>query len=519
MKRCLSLGMMILLFTLTIEETKAQVVVRDSVRIGRIPLNRMRPQFDKTKRYPSILQNDVVSGFVMPRNGVLQIYYALITRLDFPLPAYANLLMWFDQNGDSVITDPLLPRFPDVDSGPFTYFNGCFSSFETHDLIFYQNFSAPPNVYLYEVGRVAQGDTVQFFYDTQSLFTGARDTLAILLADEVLLSDGTLAGWNVAFGEYDFCLDEWNDRLDVFIGVLTDSISIDISDPEEIWPTLFVDQGSNNVKNPITVTLTQNNQPLANQNVTVTARIILPSSPPGGHDHTNQPLVDSLGVFTDLNTTATDTGMITTSTDANGRIQLSYRAPSFGGQIELTAQAIITGSVINPDTVIARDALAVRVPGLAQLPADANNYVKVGGTNDHHGPPLFQQEMDDHNHWGEQAAIDSLEQIAIAWRQGFPQELILHINDISLACGGLFDVSGMWRSPHQDHRIGRDVDLRTELPGLRQGIPVRIPRNAVNWQTTVLIENADFEDICDERGARARIHRRNTEEEHYHISF
>ena len=467
MKRCLPLGMMILLFLLTTEEIKAQVVVRDSIRITRIPFNRMRPQIDKTKRYPSILQNGVVSGFVMPRNGILQIYYNLITRLDFPSPSYANLFMWFDQSGDSVLTDPLLPRFPDVISGPFTYFNGCFSSFETHDLFFYQNFSAPPNVYVYEVGRVAQGDTVQFFYDTQSLFSGMRDTLAITIADEVRLSDGTLAGWSVIFGEYDFCLDEWNDRLDVFIGVLTDSISIDISDPEEIWPTLPAGQGGNpgnrNVKNPITVRVTQNNQPLANQNVTITAQIILPS---GGHDHTNQPPLDSLGVFTDLSAAATGAGTMTTSTDANGQIQLSYRAPGFGGQIELTARAVIIASVINPDTVVARDTLLVRIPGFDELDPGAT-YELVGAPGNHDetndpcrdDPPTSQH---NENHFGTQDLIAAIQNIATDYDSLHPG-IRLRINDMSLEWGGLFDNLNNWRyvvnASHGEHRLGRNGDI------------------------------------------------------------
>lgn len=509
MKRRIPLGMMILLFVLTTEEIKAQVVVRDSVRITRIPLNRMRPQIDKTKRYPSILQNGVVSGFVMPRNGILQIYYNLITRLDFPLPSYANLFMWFDQNGDSVITDPLLPRFPDVTNGPFTYFNGCFSSFETHDLFFYQNFSAPPHVYVYEVGEVAQGDTVQFFYDTQSLFTGLRDTLAIFSADEVRLSDGTLVGWSVVFGEYDFCLDEWNDRLDVFVGVLTDSISIDISDPEEIWPTLPPGQGGNpgnrNVKNPITIKVTQNNLPLANQNVTISARIILPS---GGHDHTDQPSADSLGLFRDLNTSATGNGTITTPTNANGQTQLSYRAPSFGGQIELAARAVITEAVINPDTVVARDTLVVSIPGFVELGAGPN-YELVGAPGNHAGtndpcranPPASQH---NDNHFGRQALITAIQDIATAYDSLNPG-IRLRINDMSLESGGLFDINNNWRTPHRSHRLGSSADIG--FTGINQN------NQCVNINRLQL--RTIFNDVANRNGTMVRI---LPEDDHYHIT-
>jgi hypothetical protein len=132
---------------------------------------------------------------------------------------------------------------------------------------------------------------------------------------------------------------------------------------------------------------------------------------------------------------------------------------------------------------------------------------------------LYQQQGQDHNHLGVQAVVDSLRQIAIAWREQFPQELVLHINDVSLAYGGLFDVGGGWQCPHQRHRTGRDADIRTELPGTRQGIPVRTPRNETNWQITALVGNPEFERICRRRGAGARIHLRRTDGEHYHLEF
>jgi len=168
---------------------------------------------------------------------------------------------------------------------------------------------------------------------------------------------------------------------------------------------------------------------------------------------------------------ATANGTITARTDANGRIQFGYRAPVFGGEIEFVATTISEG-----DTLVARDTLRVKVPDL-ELLANGADYVKLGGAANHHGPPGF---AEDHNHYGTSATVLAMNSIAVAYRDSLPNEQILHINDISLTNGGLFDVSGQWRPPHTTHRTGEDVDIKTELPGTRQGVPVRIPRNAIN---------------------------------------
>ncbi|MGH7453391.1 MAG: hypothetical protein ACRENG_18720, partial [bacterium] len=224
MKRWMVLSTIFVFTILMAEKLMAQVVVRDSVRIARLPSAKMRPQMDKSPQPTVVLQNGVVSGFVIPYRANLQIYYSFVERLDWYLPPWASLITLF--NTDSVVTDSLLPRFPEVTFGPFTFFNGCLGSFEQHDRYYFTNFSAPPEVYIFNVGLAEAGDTVQFVYDTESLFTGQRDTLGIWSADEVRLSDGTLVGWNVIFGEYDYCLDTWNDKLEIFIGMLSSTIEM-----------------------------------------------------------------------------------------------------------------------------------------------------------------------------------------------------------------------------------------------------------------------------------------------------
>ena len=88
--------------------------------------------------------------------------------------------------------------------------------------------------------------------------------------------------------------------------------------------------------------------------------------------------------------------------------------------------------------MVARDTLLVKVPGL-ELLEDGTNYTKIGGTANHNGPPGF---AEDHNHYGTNATVLAMDLIAGAYRDSLPNEQILHINDISLPNGGLFDVNG-----------------------------------------------------------------------------
>jgi len=454
--------------------------------------------------------NQVVSGFEMPRDVRLIVFYSFLSRLDTAQPPFASLITNFVSQGDSMVSEALGPRFPNLLSGPTFILNGCTSSFETHQQFNYDNFGEPDSVFQQSFGEVSQGDTIQFFYDTD--FGFGRDTLAISISNEITLSNGLIAGWDVTLGSFDFCLSRFLDKLDIFVGVVTDSFEITISDPDSIWPTLPAGQGGNpnarNLKDTTTVELIQNGIRIPNRDVTISASMILPS---GGHDHTIQPLQDSLGVFTIYGANPdTASGTITARTDANGRIQFGYRAPVFGGEVEFVAMTISEG-----DTLVARDTLLVKVPGL-ELLEDGTNYTKIGGTANHNGPPGF---AEDHNHYGTNATVLAMDLIAGAYRDSLPNEQILHINDISLPNGGLFDVNGNWLPEHSSHRTGEDVDVRTELPGTRQGVPVRIPRNATNWQTTTLVRNRIFERRSNNSNAVADIHNANTIAEHYHLDL
>jgi hypothetical protein len=142
------------------------------------------------------------------------------------------------------------------------------------------------------------------------------------------------------------------------------------------------------------------------------------------------------------------------------------------------------------------------------------------------------------NQYGTATINDALLKIAIKWHSSFPAEQLLFINDMSLPYGGLFDVNGQWNTSggHSSHRIGTDVDIRSELPaGIcstypngREGIPIRNPENRNNPSLSldILKVNRFFRNICSTYGATPNIHGYVNRQgvhtpcnEHIHIDF
>lgn len=282
------------------------------------------------------------------------------------------------------------------------------------------------------------------------------------------------------------------------------TLDIMIPEPAQIWPTQTGDEGQN-VQENIEVKMEKDGEPVANQKIIINLQMILPS---GGHDHVNQPPANLMGQLVGDRPGGIQ---VTVTTNDLGIGYINYTAPEFGGIFKFAAITNIGGNTLQK-----ADTLTVRVPDLILLP-ESEHYTKVGGTAIHHGPPIYLEE--DNNHFGNQTTIQTLENIAKSWHTQFPNEHTLYINDISLPFGGLFDVNGNWLPEHSSHRTGMDVDIKTELPSFRPGIPVRIPRDATNWQNTQLIKNAIFEEICERFGVDADIHADSTIYEHYHLDF
>jgi hypothetical protein len=215
-----------------------------------------------------------------------------------------------------------------------------------------------------------------------------------------------------------------------------------------------------------------------------------------------------------------------------------YVASIWGDSMKIYLKSLENG-------LLEKDSITIieRIPALVSL-GEGTDYRLVGGTSSHHGPTAYTQE--DKNHFGTDRTIANIVRIANDWHRDFPNEMILHINDISLPFGGKFDINGRWYWKHQTHREGKDVDVRTEINMWRvnrdstnvseyhrQGVWIRNPREEFinnynqnngkyhlsNNPNSSLDGNSEFEEMCEEHDGTADIHGRHSINEHYHIDF
>jgi len=89
----------------------------------------------------------------------------------------------------------------------------------------------------------------------------------------------------------------------------------------------------------------------------------------------------------------------------------------------------------------------------ASDPATGPLYVLLGSNDSH-----------PRNNYLRPAAVGRLQRMASLYRQGFPTDQPLYLNDASLERGGLFDIGppsgAFWQTPHPTHRKGGEIDIR-----------------------------------------------------------
>ncbi len=172
----------------------------------------------------------------------------------------------------------------------------------------------------------------------------------------------------------------------------------------------------------------------------------------------------------------------------NGSQEFTFTSPKSSGDhlIEITCPNH-TCTQSKPDKVW------VGIKDLKPLPS-SQLYKFIGDTDAHPD-----------NHYVSDLAAKKIDNIAFVYNEDFPDFPILHINDISLERGGLFDNSGEWTQPHQLHRAGMDIDIRAhENLGKPGGnVPVQ------NYK--------EFVSISKQHGCRARIHLGGAPGEHFHL--
>ena len=67
------------------------------------------------------------------------------------------------------------------------------------------------------------------------------------------------------------------------------------------------------------------------------------------------------------------------------------------------------------------------------------------------------------NHWGLPSMVSRLDLLADAFYAKFNRKI--WYNDLSLPLGGRYDFRNNWGYPHDEHRAGRDLDLKTDPDG------------------------------------------------------
>ncbi|MFA6468615.1 MAG: hypothetical protein WCW35_06945 [Bacteroidota bacterium] len=137
-------------------------------------------------------------------------------------------------------------------------------------------------------------------------------------------------------------------------------------------------------------------------------------------------------------------------TQVDGRELFDYVSSIFGDRIRLKIETMQSNKKhLLWDTL----SLAEKVPSLSVL-TDGEDLDLIGGRPEHNA---------NHNHFSTQDVSTYVQRIAAEYRQQFPSESVLKINDMSLPYGGRFDIFGQWNgnTDHKYHRRGTDVDIRS----------------------------------------------------------
>ena len=136
------------------------------------------------------------------------------------------------------------------------------------------------------------------------------------------------------------------------------------------------------------------------------------------------------------------------TTDANGEVQVTFKAPEIAGIH--TIKATCASCSNSPAT----KEIQVKVPNLVEMLPDTAKpatYTLVGVTGNHKS-----------NHWFSSASVVTLGKVADAmFNTGWGA---VGVNDGSLVWGGLFDIKGGWTPSHHEHRAGTEVDLSVTNP-------------------------------------------------------
>jgi hypothetical protein len=220
------------------------------------------------------------------------------------------------------------------------------------------------------------------------------------------------------------------------------------------------------------------NQPVPNVNVKLEVTVEANS---GGHLHDNS---RPRGLLSN----GVQTGTEVTSITGGDGMPFTFSAPAPAGDHKIKATCLDRDC-----TQEGPDKVWVGVKDLYQLNGStAYELIQPNADVFHPG-----------NHYLTANASIVLQGIASEWRTLYkPFGPVLHLNDASLERGGYFDIQRLWnRGEHAEHRRGTVIDIRAN------NLPGAIPRG----------DFKDFERAARKYGAVARLHKKNTDLQHYHV--
>jgi len=142
--------------------------------------------------------------------------------------------------------------------------------------------------------------------------------------------------------------------------------------------------------------------------------------------------------------------------DTNGMFE--YIASIWGDTMKVYLESL--------ENKLLKDSISIveRIPDLVQLDENSDYYELVGSplnntnTNDPCRPPESLTSLHNINHFGTQALLTAIQNIATEYNTLHPNKK-LRINDMSIEYGGKFDISNNWRGGHSSHRLGTNADI------------------------------------------------------------
>lgn len=171
----------------------------------------------------------------------------------------------------------------------------------------------------------------------------------------------------------------------------------------------------------------------------------------GGHNHDDGARhtqhMGKLAPVPPSSGTIDQTGKVLTGNTGTGGLSFSFTAPAIAGDHDLVASCT-DGKNCNPE---GPKQVWVGIKDLVAL-YDTHLYTLVGSNGDH-----------PKNHYLTWPATGSMVRLAELYREAFPDDPPLHLNDASLERGGLFDIDIVktpWQTPHPTHRKGTEIDIR-----------------------------------------------------------